>query len=45
MSVAPEGRRRTTSRWFEGFIEGPLHAALKNKMIVIANVMQCSIFM
>ncbi len=31
VSGAPERRRRTTSRWCEGFIEEPLHTALKTK--------------
>ncbi len=36
-----EGRRGTTSRWFEGFIEGPLHVALKTKWC--ASWMLCSV--
>jgi len=31
VSGGPEGRWRTPNRWFEGFIEGPLHAFLKTK--------------
>jgi hypothetical protein len=31
VSGGSEGRRRTTSRWFECFFEGPLHAAPKTK--------------
>jgi hypothetical protein len=43
VSGVPEVRRRTPSRWFEGFIEGPLHALLKTKWS--ASRMLCSVLL